>query len=82
MGGCGQIDMEYWHRDETQNDERYNHLTKPEELRFTKGWSADLWLELLDVWSKYHLKKLDEVPAYVWEWLDSLPVSTRTPAWV
>jgi hypothetical protein len=54
-GGCGQIDMEFAHRDPKDDDKRYHSLTKPSDLRFTKGWNTDLWFDFLSAWKTYHL---------------------------
>ena len=119
-GGCGQIDMEFAHKDPTDNDKRYSELIKPEQIKFAQGWTAALWLNFLDVWKKYHLNdthagcehqrnlgweregydkhpsepcptcgykfgtawKSEQVPQSVIKFLNALPESTKTPAWV
>lgn len=80
-GSCGQIDMEYDHKDKTQNSKRWEYLTKVDELRFAKNWDAEMWYTLLDIWSKWHLKKMVDVPQDVLDWLVALPNTDRTPNW-
>lgn len=58
LGGAGQISMEYAHRNPADNDRRYDHPTQPSELRFTPGWTAEKWLDLLDIWEKWHLNDM------------------------
>jgi hypothetical protein len=57
-GGCGQIDMEFDHRNKSQNDSRYRNPITIDEIKFAPGWSAELWYGLLNVWSMYHLNDL------------------------
>jgi hypothetical protein len=80
-GGCGQIDMEYDHKDKNQNDKRYDTPVMPDELRFAKGWDAETWYTLLDIWSKWHLKDMTDVPQDVIDWLSTLPDTDRIPNW-
>jgi hypothetical protein len=55
IGGCGQIDMEFKHRDPKQDDKRTrNHIT-PDQIKFAPEWDASLWYDLLDIWHKWHL---------------------------
>lgn len=60
LGGCGQIDMHYAHRDHTQNDKRYarGEFTHANEIRYAAGWNADAWLDFLNVWKRYHLNDM------------------------
>lgn len=58
MGGCGQIDMEFSHRNSKHNDERYNSPITPSQIKFAEEWNKELWLDLLDVWKKYHLNTM------------------------
>jgi len=53
-GGCGQIDMDFAHRNPADDDRRTSKPTKPEEITFAAGWTADLWLDFLDIWHKWH----------------------------
>lgn len=78
-GGCGQIDMEFAHRNDIDNDSRYTNPTKPEEFNFAKGWTVGLWLDLLDIWKQWHLKK--EYPQSIIDFINSLPDADRQPAW-
>lgn len=57
-GGCGQISMEFAHRDPTHNYKRYSRLITPDQIQFAPGWSAAQWLDLLDVWEKWHLNDM------------------------
>lgn len=54
-GGCGQIDMEFAHRNPSDNGGRYSDPIRPDQIEFALGWTADLWLEFLDVWQKWHM---------------------------
>ncbi len=56
-GGCGQIDVDYAHRNPKDNDPRYTefkHLVK-----FAPGWTEDLWFDLLDIWERWHLNDMN-----------------------
>lgn len=79
-GGCGQIDMEFAHRNKDDNDSRFPNPTKPNEFNFAPNWNSKLWLDLLEVWKKWHLKK--EYPQEVLDFISSLPDTDREPAWV
>jgi hypothetical protein len=57
-GGCGQIDMEFAHRNPADNDKRNNHPTPTSEFTWAPGWTADMWLELLDIWNRWHLNDM------------------------
>jgi len=57
-GGCGQIEMEFAHRDPKDNDGRYEHPITPDQITFADGWTANLWLDLLDIWKKWHLNDM------------------------
>jgi len=59
LGGCGQIDMEFAHRNENDNDPRYDNPIKPSEIRFAKGWDEEKWFALLDVWKNNHLNDMN-----------------------
>lgn len=115
--------MEFAHRDPAQNDKRTINPTTPDEIVFSDGWTADKWLDFLDVWHKWHLNDMqsgcehqralgwtyeehhdpktfkgdlcptcgysigsqwlkEELPAAVVEFLNSLPETETTPAWV
>lgn len=82
MGGCGQIDMEYDHKDKTHNDNRYKHPTPINELRFTKNWTDEMWYEVLKLWHDYHLKNINDIPIETIEWLNNLPDTDRQPNWI
>jgi hypothetical protein len=57
-GGCGQVDMEFAHRDPFDNDRRYGHLVEPGEIGFAPGWDAEKWLDFLDLWKRWHLNDM------------------------
>ena len=57
-GGCGQIDMEFEHRNPKHNDKGYGNLIKPSDLRFAAGWTTDKWFTFLEYWKLYHLNDL------------------------
>lgn len=58
LGGCGQIDMEFAHRNEKDNDKRYDTLITPEEINFADGWDTEKWFDLLDIWKRWHLNNM------------------------
>ena len=58
MGGCGQVDMEFAHRNPSHNDKRYSNLTTPEQLRFAPGWDAEKWYTFLEIWHDWHLNDM------------------------
>lgn len=58
IGGCGQIDMEFAHRNPADNDKRYSSPIPPAAIRFADGWNVGLWLTFLDIWKQYHLNDL------------------------
>jgi hypothetical protein len=58
LGGCGQIDMEFAHRNPEDDDKRYGELVKPGDITFAPGWSAERWYQLLDVWKEWHLNDM------------------------
>jgi hypothetical protein len=57
-GGCGQIDMEFSHRNPADDDKRYQRPVKPSDLTFAPGWTAETWWDFLDAWKKYHLNNM------------------------
>lgn len=57
-GGCGQIDMEFAHRNPDDNDKRYSNLIKPSDITFAPGWDKEKWFDFLEVWSKWHLNDM------------------------
>ncbi len=80
-GGCGQIDMEFEHRNPEHNDKRYSeNLTMADDFNFALGWNKEMWFDLLEVWHEYHLKK--EYPQTAIDFIESLPDSDKEPAWV
>lgn len=122
-GGCGQIDMEYAHRNPADNDPRYTDPIHAHDLRFATHWNAIAWWGLLEIWKKRHLNDMQaacehqralgwkydthhdlttgegeacptcgykigsqwlksDIPMEVIAFLESLPETDRTPAWV
>jgi hypothetical protein len=59
-GGCGQIEMEFQHRDPAANDYRYKpeELLGPESIIFAEGWNADLFLDFAQAWNDWHLNDM------------------------
>ena len=77
---CGQIDMEFLHRNPKHDDERYaGFLIKPEQIRFRPGWDARKLLRYLDIWRRYHMKA--HLPPTVQAFLEALPETDKEPAW-
>jgi hypothetical protein len=60
-GSGGQIDMEFDHRDKNQNDLRSgkDNLIKASDIHYAAGWNAERWMDLLEIWSKYHLNDMN-----------------------
>ena len=59
-GSSGQIDMEFDHKDKSENDSRYSNPIKAEDLFFELGWNKDLWYEFLH-------NEIDSTRACIWE---------------
>ena len=79
-GGCGQIDMEFAHRDPAHDDSRYDHPTPPEDITFAPGWDRDKWLDLLDVWRRWHLNDMRAGNPAQEAYLRSNPVKGKLPS--
>jgi len=79
LGSCGQIDMEFEHRNKGDNDLRYDHPIKPSDFNFSRNWDKELWFDLLDIWAEWHMKK--DVPKDVIDKLLSMPDTDKVPAW-
>jgi hypothetical protein len=58
MGGCGQIDINFRHKNPEHNDKRTDKPLPPRSLRFAPGWTADMWLTFLEYWHDWHLNDL------------------------
>lgn len=54
-GGCGQIDMEFEHRNPKDNDKRYTSPVLAKDIDFAPGWNITKWFDFLDVWQKWHM---------------------------
>jgi len=81
-GGCGQIDMEFKHRHEADDDKRWSHLITPEEIKFNSDWNTELWYQFLDLWKSFHMVDIDKVPEVIIEAIKAFPDSKLKPAWV
>lgn len=57
-GGCGQIDMDFAHRNPENDDKRHNDPITPDQINFAKGWDAEKWFDLLDIWKSWHLNDM------------------------
>lgn len=57
-GGAGQIDMEFAHRNPDDNDARYTALYSTDDFVFSVLWNAEMWLDFLDVWKRWHLNDM------------------------
>jgi len=55
---CGQIDMEFAHRNPADNDDRYSSLTQPTDITFAPGWDTEKWFDFLDIWNRWHLNDM------------------------
>lgn len=79
-GGCGQIVMEFAHRNPKDNDSRSGeYLIQPEDISFAKGWDGEKLFQFIDCWEKYHMK--NNMPDSVFQFLNELPETDRQPAW-
>lgn len=59
-GGCGQIEMEFQHRDPAANDYRYKaeDLLGPACIDFAEGWTEDMFLDFAQAWHDWHLNDM------------------------
>ena len=80
-GGCGQIVMEFAHRNPDNNDKRFSSFIRPEDVRFAPGWDGEKLYDFVDAWEKHHMKNV-RADAKVRKFLESLPDANQTPAWV
>lgn len=58
LGSCGQICGEFAHRNPQDNDARTYHPITPDEIKYAPEWTADMWLDLLDIWKRWHLNDM------------------------
>lgn len=58
LGGCGQIDMEFQHRNPQDDDTRYSSPIPAASIKYAKGWDAEKWLDFLDIWKAWHLNDM------------------------
>jgi len=59
FGGCGQINMEFDHKNKADNDTRYSEPIKASALNFADGWNRKIWFEFLDIWKHWHLNDMN-----------------------
>jgi hypothetical protein len=57
-GSAGQIDMEFAHRDPKDDDARTTNPITPDQIAFAEDWTDEQWLDLLDIWKKWHLNDM------------------------
>lgn len=57
-GSRGQINMRFAHRDSKHNDNRYSAPIRAGAFKFDKSWTAKHWLDLLDIWKRWHLNDM------------------------
>lgn len=81
LGGCGQIDMGYAHRDPADNDARYIDPILPGDIHYAAGWDRNAWLDLLDAWKRLHMKSDAESIAEAEAYMMLLPETDKQPAW-
>ena len=79
FGSCGQIDMEFNHRDPSQNTDRFGDIISETSIKYDPAWTSEKWLDLLDIWSKWHSKH--DIPAEVVKMLEDLPESKKECPW-
>ncbi len=84
LGGCGQINMEFKHRNNEDDDKRYNKLITPQDITFAPGWDKEKLFDVLDIWEKWHLNDMQaacehqqsnwntkkEITLINWSWSD------------
>jgi len=58
IGGCGQIDMEFEHRNPDHNDKRITNLIRTSDFEFAENWDVEKWFDFLETWKLYHLNDL------------------------
>jgi len=80
-GGCGQISMEFAHRDPAHNDRRYSQPIPPEQIEFAPEWNADKWLDLLDAWHKWHLNDMKAGCEHQAEWDTQKEIEVISLTW-
>lgn len=57
-GGCGQINMDFEHRNPADNDKREPNPIKADSFTFAPGWDKEKWFNFLDIWGKWHLNNM------------------------
>lgn len=58
-GSSGQIDGNYRHRDPADDDARSaGYALGPDAFEWSTGWNAELWLDFLAAWKRWHLNDL------------------------
>ena len=81
LGSCGQIGMGFAHRDPADNDARYPKPTSARAFNFAPGWNVTQWLDLLDMWKRWHMSTSPIALAIVAHFANTLPEADRQPAW-
>lgn len=59
VGGCGQVDMEFDHKNKEDNDSRYTNPIEANSLKFADGWNKTKWYKFLDIWKHWHLNDMN-----------------------
>lgn len=69
LEGCGQIDI---------------HLKKEDraEWKYLEGFNDKIMDQIFDIWGKWHLKDISEIPEEVKQFILSLPDTKAEPAWI
>lgn len=78
-GSGGQIDMRFKHRSPADDDPRTTNPIGVHEFRFYPGWDANKWLDLLDVWNRWHLNDMKAGSPAQEQFLRANPVNTVAP---
>ena len=53
IGSCGQIDMDFQHRNQKGTD-----LITPDQIAFNSDWNSETWFDFLDLWKNWHLNDM------------------------
>jgi len=77
LGSCGQINMEFAHRN--PEDNKYPNPIDASAIHFAPGWSEDKWLDFLDAWNRWHLNNMRAGSKIQEDWLRKYPRQTVYP---
>lgn len=80
-GGCGQIDMEFMHRNPAHDDKRYFDPIPPDQIRFAPGWNAERWFDLLEIWHDWHLNDMRAGCEHQREWNTKKEITVTDYKW-